>query len=71
MRNADELTDEELDALVERVLAEAEAGWISVGQPCAVCGTPFVPRRPWATFCSGACRQRAYRDRRRSVRVDG
>ncbi len=27
-------------------------------RPCDDCGTDFVARRPWARFCSGACKQR-------------
>jgi hypothetical protein len=30
---------------------------------CAICGRPFRPWRPQATHCSGACRQKAYRQR--------
>jgi hypothetical protein len=26
------------------------------GQPCAHCGSPFVPRKRWAKFCSPKCR---------------
>jgi hypothetical protein len=33
-------------------------------KPCAVCGTPFTARRD-AMTCSAACRQRAYRRRRK------
>ena len=32
---------------------------------CAVCGTVFFAGRPQATYCRAACRQRAYRQRRR------
>ena len=34
-------------------------------QICDGCGAEFVPARKWSTFCSGACRQAAYRERRR------
>lgn len=34
---------------------------------CTVCGGPMNPRRPWGAYCSGACRQRAYRVRARQV----
>jgi len=27
-------------------------------RPCDDCGTDFAARRPWARFCSGACKQR-------------
>jgi hypothetical protein len=30
---------------------------------CPVCGADFTPRRSDARYCSGACRQRAYRER--------
>jgi endogenous inhibitor of DNA gyrase (YacG/DUF329 family) len=33
---------------------------------CAVCDQPFVNRRT-AKFCSNACRQEAYRQRRRDI----
>jgi hypothetical protein len=36
-----------------------------VQQSCDVCGDEFVPVRDDARYCSPACRQRAYRDRRR------
>jgi hypothetical protein len=32
-------------------------------RPCAICGRLFRPWRPQATHCSGACRQKAYRQR--------
>jgi len=32
---------------------------------CAVCGKVFYAGRPQATYCRAACRQRAYRQRRR------
>jgi len=32
---------------------------------CETCGRRFRPWRPQATYCSGACRQKAYRDRSR------
>jgi hypothetical protein len=32
---------------------------------CAVCGKSFTPHRSDAKVCGGACRQKAYRDRRR------
>jgi len=31
---------------------------------CATCGRGFKPYRPTASFCSSACRQRAYRERK-------
>ena len=31
---------------------------------CAVCGKPFVARHPGARYCSAACRQKAYRQRK-------
>jgi len=31
------------------------------GRPCAVCGRPVVSASPRALYCSGACRQRAWR----------
>jgi hypothetical protein len=31
---------------------------------CAGCGAAFTPSRRWATFCSAACKQKAYRARR-------
>ncbi len=33
---------------------------------CAVCGREFTPRRSTRRTCSAACRQRAYRERRRA-----
>ena len=36
-----------------------------IKQPiCTACGKPFEPKRSDASFCSSACRQRAYRQRR-------
>ena len=32
---------------------------------CACCSKPFIMRRSDATYCSPACRQRAYRQRQR------
>lgn len=32
---------------------------------CAACGTVFYVGRPEARYCRSACRQRAYRNRRR------
>jgi len=32
---------------------------------CETCGRRFRPWRPQATYCSGACRQKAYRERSR------
>ena len=32
---------------------------------CAACGAPFYTSRPEARHCRQACRQRAYRHRRR------
>jgi hypothetical protein len=34
---------------------------------CAVCGTIFEPKRAGARTCSSACRQRAYRERKRTA----
>jgi hypothetical protein len=34
-----------------------------VTRSCAGCGTPYRPLRADAKFCSGGCRQRAYRER--------
>ena len=36
----------------------------ATGPACADCGRTFRPRRADARYCSGACRQRAYRRRR-------
>lgn len=33
------------------------------GMTCTECGTEFVPKRADAKYCSGACRQKAYRRR--------
>jgi hypothetical protein len=33
-------------------------------QACATCGKPFTPTRADAAYCSSACRQRAYRERK-------
>lgn len=41
----------------------------SVG--CEVCGTRFTPAKPWAKFCSDACRIRAHRAKTRTVAVAG
>lgn len=38
---------------------------------CAVCGTRFTPAKPWAKFCSDACRIRAHRAKTRTVAVAG
>lgn len=35
---------------------------------CPVCGTVFYAGRPQATYCRAACRQRAYRHRRKMRR---
>ena len=32
---------------------------------CTVCDTPFHAGRGDAEYCSGACKQKAYRDRKR------
>jgi hypothetical protein len=32
-------------------------------RPCATCKRPFQPWRPHDTFCSNACRQKAFRER--------
>jgi hypothetical protein len=37
---------------------------------CEACGRRFRPWRPQATHCSGACRQKAYRERSRTPKVD-
>lgn len=34
------------------------------GKPCVACGQPFTPPRADGRYCSGACRQRAYRRRK-------
>ena len=34
---------------------------------CLACGREFFSRRPEATYCRAACRQRAYRRRRLRV----
>jgi len=34
---------------------------------CASCGTAFVSRKPWQTFCSHRCRQTALRARQTRV----
>jgi hypothetical protein len=31
---------------------------------CAECSAPFVPKRSDSQFCSGGCKQKAYRQRR-------
>lgn len=31
---------------------------------CLVCEAVFVPRKPWAKFCSSACRNRFHHDKR-------
>jgi predicted nucleic acid-binding Zn ribbon protein len=36
-------------------------------RPCEECGRAFAPRRADGRFCSSACRQRAYRARRREI----
>ena len=38
-------------------------------QPCVTCGHAFVPRRSDARYCSGACRQAAYRSRQVEART--
>ncbi len=46
----------DVDAVMDKRNGERECGW---------CGQRFIPARPEARFCSGACRQAAYRDRRK------
>lgn len=36
---------------------------------CRACGEPFYTPRPEARYCRHACRQRAYRQRRRARRA--
>ena len=38
--------------------------------PCAACGAWFYAGRPDARYCRAACRQRAYRRRRRARSAD-
>ena len=45
------------DAVKDKRNSERECEW---------CGQRFIPARPEARFCSGACRQAAYRDRGKS-----
>jgi hypothetical protein len=45
-------------------------GSLAIPEPeprCGSCGEAFVPSRSWATFCSAACRQKAYRQRLSTV----
>jgi len=49
-----------------------EATWRCYGdhrgcyrRACLVCGTVFYAGRPQARYCRAACRQRAYRQRRK------
>jgi hypothetical protein len=35
----------------------------NIGTACHVCGLVFSPTRRTAKYCSGRCRQKAYRDR--------
>ena len=39
------------------------------GAECVVCGQPFEPARAGALYCSDACRQRAYRQRKAAESV--
>jgi len=55
-----------------------EATWRLYGEgrgcyrrACRVCGTVFFVGRPEARYCRAACRQRAYRARRRRARHVG
>lgn len=34
---------------------------------CEQCGKRFAPGKGWAAYCSGPCRQKAYRQRQKSV----
>ena len=43
----------------ERVVDEGTGRKTAV--PCATCGEPFTPKRPWGKYCSGACRVAGYR----------
>jgi hypothetical protein len=52
--------------LCRQCAADATAAARSPRPParaCARCGEEFEPRRPEAVYCSGACRQAAYRAR--------
>jgi predicted nucleic acid-binding Zn ribbon protein len=51
------------EASSHRVAARAEAR----RRTCPVCGVAFVGTRADAATCSSACRQRAYRQRRREI----
>lgn len=42
-----------------------EVEWLN-RRKCEACGTWFYPPRNDAMWCSGACRQWAYRERKRS-----
>ena len=55
-----------LEKDAERAAAEAEADrrrarWLP--RPCAgpKCQETVIPRKPWAIYCSSACRVRAHR----------
>lgn len=41
------------------------------GRTCEACGDPFTPRRADARYCSNACRQDAYRQRKAGRVSDG
>lgn len=49
--------------LVSRASAQSRVRHI-----CTVCGAAFYPPRVDAQYCSGACRQKAYRERKRRER---
>ena len=36
---------------------------------CETCGETFIPKRSDSRYCSGACRQKAYRERRTTASV--
>jgi len=62
-RNSDSVTVTltQLEQLAES-LATTGGGF---GRVCAVCGTAFVAKHPGARYCSAACKQKAYRERKR------
>lgn len=45
--------------------------WKRAGHSCADCEATFTPPRSDAAYCSSACRQRAYRRRRRGANAPG
>ena len=43
---------------------------VQFGANCKVCKAQFWVKRPWAKYCSGRCRTRAWRERRAQIRKD-